>query len=542
MDGQPFTALDQSDDSLQLIYSENHVLYRLFALWTGESSPYAPLNITHLPDGHRYLPLPDGLFAREQEDLKVALAQCAGRRLARLQPQPSEGEEAPVIDLDEEVFLYLSRDETAAWLVLFPPSGRGQTRSSAQLQQLLAERGIVYGVDRMLLRLLPIMPKRYFYLFPIAVGSPAVDGHDGIVSDRYPRVEPQAIQVDELDHVDYTHLHLVQNIGEGDVICDIVPAIPGKNGNTVTGRVLTAKDGMAPVIPSGRNTQLSADGTALVASIKGHLEYSGAAFLVKPVLHIDKNADRSMGNINFLGDVHIHGDICDQITVRAMGNIQVDGVIEGCTIEAGENIIVSSGVQGQGCAIIRAHKNVYAKYVEHCSIFAQESVQADCIIDSNVYSDGPVKALTGRGIILGGTIRAAQGVFAKTVGSKAEKPTTIILGGLPCEEAERAQILTEIDRTEAEIESLSIQAMTRDETQKLSRLRLSQCVARMKLEKFDRELERQQPPDLVNDLRHLVCDVVYPGTSVLIGHHTFRIQSTMERCTVGMFCGRISFL
>lgn len=538
MDSQLLEAQNQSDASLQLIYSENHVLCRLFSLWKGDDRS-SPLNITSLPPNHRYLSPPDGVFAREREDLQVALAQCAGRRLAQLLPQSEE--EAPR-DLDEEVFLYLSRDETAAWLVLFPPSGQGHAISAAQLQQLLAEKGIVYGTDKMLVRLLPIMPKRYFYLFPIAAGSLAVDGKDGSVTDHYPRTQPQAIQVDELDHADYTQLRLAQNIAQGAVICDIIPAIPGQNGHTVTGHVLTAKDGVQPAIPSGRNTQLSADGSALVASIKGHLEFSGAAFMVKPVLHIDENADRSVGNINFLGDVHIHGDVCDQITVRAMGNIQVDGVIEGCTVEAGENLIVSSGIQGQGCAVIRAHKNIYAKYIEHGCVFARESVQADCIIDSNVYSDGPVKARTGRGIILGGTIRAAQGVFAKTVGSIAEKPTTIVLGGLPCEEAERAQILTEIDRTEAEIESLSIQAMTREETQKLSRLRLNQCVAQMKLEKFDRELERHQAPDLRNDSRRLSCDIVYPGTTVMIERHTFRIQSTTESCTVGMYCGRISFL
>ncbi len=237
-----------------------------------------------------------------------------------------------------------------------------------------------------------------------------------------------------------------------DVICDIIPPVPGVPGIAVTGDPVPPNLGAEPVIPQGRNTVVSEDGKHLPATKAGHVEFTGHNFQVNPVLQILKDVDQETGDINFLGDVHIHGDVTRGFTVRATGNIQVDGVIESCMVE-----IVSSGVQGQDCAIIRAHKSIYAKYLERCRVYALESVQADCIIDCTIYSNGTVKARTGRGVIIGGIIRSAHEVSATIVGSKVERLTSIFLGGLPCEESERTEILSDLDRISNEISILEEQ-------------------------------------------------------------------------------------
>lgn len=249
--------------------------------------------------------------------------------------------------------------------------------------------------------------------------------------EHYPRVLEPDIPVDELGNADYSTLNLVQDIQKGEVICEIVPPTRGTPGNTVTGRPIPAECGKPAEVPQGRNTVLSEDGRNLVATRAGHVEFSGRVFQVKPVLEIPDQITTAMGDLNFLGDIHIHGDVCSGVSIRALGSIQVDGVIEGCTVEAGEHIIVSSGVQGQERAVLRAHKSVFAKYLEHCCVYARESVQADCIINCDIYSNGSVRARTGRGIILGGTIRAATQVSAKIIGSKAERLTMVALGGPP---------------------------------------------------------------------------------------------------------------
>ena len=83
--------------------------------------------------------------------------------------------------------------------------------------------------------------------------------------------------------------------------------------------------------------------------------------------------DFSTGDINFLGDVCIHGDICSGFTVRAIGNITVGGVVEACTVEAGGDLVVSGGVQGDNQAVIRAQRNIFAKFIENSCVYVKDS-------------------------------------------------------------------------------------------------------------------------------------------------------------------------
>lgn len=466
--------------------------------------------------------------------MKLSLAHAAEKRLRLVSP-----DQAAQPDADEQVYLYLSCDRMAAWVMLFPPTGGGKTLTVPQLQRTLLQRGVIFGIDQPLLRQLPGREDRFFRLFPIAWGLPPTDGADGQILDRFPRTGAEQAQVKELGQADYKTLHLVQDVKAGDVICEIVPPGPGTAGSTVTGESLPARDGTPAPVPQGRHTQLSEDGRYLLAAQPGHVEFTGRSFQVKPVLEIAGDVDHTTASVNFLGDVHIHGDVCRGCTVRAMGNIQVDGVVEASTLEAGENIVVSSGVLGQDQAMIRAHKSVYAKYLEHSSVYAQESVQADCIIDCNIFSNGTVTVRTGRGAIIGGTVRSAGEVSATTVGSKAETRTAIVLGGQPCENFERAQILVEMERITCEIEKLKAQPATPQQQSKLAKARLDFKVAQMKQEKIEKDLATQQPPDPRSDHRRLICDAAYPGTVITISHTSLRIKQVESHCRIGLDNGLV---
>ena len=89
---------------------------------------------------------------------------------------------------------------------------------------------------------------------------------------------------------------------------------------------IPAKSGKSVPLPKGRNTEITEDGDTLIASMPGHVEFSGSTFQVKPVLDIDGDVDFSTGNIKFVGDVNIKGDVLSGFTVRSAGNIQVGGV------------------------------------------------------------------------------------------------------------------------------------------------------------------------------------------------------------------------
>lgn len=518
----------------ELIFPPEHALCRLQALWSGNQP--APLRYTLYYSGQGIC-MPSALdTAQEAEALRQSLTSAAQ---AREQAVAGSGER-PLPELDEQSFLYLAHNAMAAWLLLFPPTEHGRNLTMLQLLQQLARAGITGGIDLPLVKQLPAPPQRYFQLFPVAKGLAPTRGEDGRIVDRYPRDSKTPVAQGELGQEDYVSLHLVQNIQEGDIICEIVPPTLGTAGYTVTGTPLPAMWGAEAVVPQGRNTARSADGRYLVATRSGHVEFSGHNFQVKPILEIAENVERSSGIINFLGDIHIHGDVCCGATIRALGSIQIDGVVEACTIEAGEHIIVSSGVQGQDRAVLSAQKSVFAKYLEHCSVYAREDVQADCIIDCNIYSNGAVTARTGRGVIIGGTVRAKTQVSAGMVGSKAERPTAIMLGGLPCEEYERTQIQADIEQSEEGIKKCQAQQDTPAKQSELSKLRLNLCVAQMKLEKLEKELHSYPHPRPQADPRRLVCNEAFPGTVVSIDYQSFRFNQAEHNCVIGLANGLVS--
>lgn len=513
---------------LELVFPPEHDLCTLRTLWD-TFSKHQSLRIKLTAD-----PASTAHFAsRDVEYLHILLNQAARMRLQAVFP---DGQDQEMADLEEGALVFLPEDQMSAWMFLFPPTAQGKTLSFPKLCHILSAHNISCGINWSLLRRIPEDPDRYFRPLPIAMGTAPVSGQDGRVVDRYSRHPEQVPLVSELGQTDYVTLKLVQDIQQGDVICEILPQTKGTPGSTVTGQAVSAPEGKPAVVPQGRNTCLSEDGRYLLAERTGHLRFSGRNFQVNPVLELYDQDLCGKPSIKFLGDIHIHGDLCCGTSVYAIGSVQVDGVVEDCFIEAGEHIIVSSGVQGQRHAVLRAQKSVFAKYLEHCTVYARQDVNADCIINCQIFSNDTVLVHTGRGSVIGGTVHAARQVSALAVGSMAECPTHIILGGQPCEEAERSRISDELAGIQKEIKALERQPKTPQQEKALSKLNLTRCVAQMKLEKFGKELAAQQAHSL-SDAPRLICGVAYPGTTVTMGRDSFLIRQVQPDCSIGLVNG-----
>lgn len=524
---------------LHLEFSSDHPLSKLHAFWTGAQASTSSVCLDLFSESSLgvSVSIPDP--AQELKRLHIILSHAARTRLDQVFPDGPEGTAA---QLETGSLVLLSRDRMIAWLFLFPPTAQGKELTAPELCHILSEHRITRGIHWPLLRRIPSLPHRYFQLFPIACGTPPVPGQDGYILDRYSRLPSEEPPEDDLAQADYVALKLVQDIQEGEPICEIVPPAAGVPGNTVTGDIIPAPEGQAAAVPQGRNTRLSEDGRFLVADRSGHVAFSGRDFQVKPILDLTEEELQEGKSIKFWGDVHIHGDLCGGVSICAMGSVQIDGVVEDCSIEAGEHIIVSSGVQGQDQAVLHAHKSVYAKYLEHCQVYARENVYADCIINCSIHCNRTVQVCTGRGAVVGGRICAAGQVSALTVGSKAERPTHIVLGGHPCEEAERAQILSELETLSRSLEELESQPTDYAGKAELSKLRLNQCVIKMKLDKLDKELEEPSSPGSARESAKLLCGTVYPGTVVTIGHDTFPVTHLQSDCAIGLRNGRVGLL
>lgn len=538
---------DSTADLFRLSLPQDHAVNRLWRLWTEQAGRQEPPSFRlEDPEGENG-PIPAAQAKQELARLLLAVNASANQRLGKVQPKrtdkaPEGKGPPPPPALDAQAVAFVANDRLTAWVFAYPPVGGGKELDRGMLAKALGEKQVKYGVDDALLDALPGRPDRYFRLYIAARGRAAVQGKDGRVIDMFSRRPERKLVVDEFNRVDYAAISFIQNAEEGDTICRIIAPTKGEGGKTVLGQDLPARDGKPAAVPKGRNTALNDQGDALVATRTGHVEFNGRTFQVKPVMDIDGNVDYSTGHINFLGDVHVHGDICTGFTVRAMGNITVDGVVEAAEVEAGGDLIMIKGAQGDNRAVLRAGHSIFAKYLESCCIYAMEDLHADCIINCDVYCDGLVEARSGRGTIIGGSIRAAHEVSAGVIGSRSECRTDVALGGLPCQEFDHEVLAREIADLEEALEKTECQPESPAKLTRMSKLRMQLSLNKSKLEQFDRDLEELRKDQDSPGVRRLTCSVAYPGASVSIGPAFYRFRQETRPVTATLADGEIHII
>lgn len=513
----------------------NHPIYQLYDLRRKESGSLPRPRLMLDEEGE----LSEELVLRELRRARGFLTSACAARLkevngkGRAKPKKKsqeESEEETLPPLDAQLCFFLSADKLYAWVLVLPPVRQGAELTRDDLYQAMRSEGIIFGVDERLADRISHDERKYFTLFLIARGKPAFDGKNGNIVEHFPREAVRVLEVDEYNQVDYTALHLINNVEEGQEICRLILPTEGEPGRTVLDEVIPAKGGKPAPLPKGRNTEISEDGLSLVASIAGHVEYNGSGFQVKPVLDIAGDVDFSTGDIKFLGDVNIGGDVLSGFSVRAMGNIHVDGALEaGCSVEAGGDLVVVKGVLGDGETVVRSQRSIFSKYIENATIQARDNLQTDCIINGEIFCDGEVLVKSGRGTVMGGRVWAAKRVSANIIGAPSECRNLVILGGKPCASFEREQLDREIKALNEELERLDSQPESRVKASLIQKAQAKLSVARLKQKHLEEEIQAPVDPYAM-DTGRLDCGIAYAGTEIRYEDQAVRLRHDTRQC------------
>ena len=111
-----------------ITFSAGQALWKLYRIWQGGDGD-EPLRLSLLSDGDPCGALLGDNLPREHQRLQLLLNDAAQARLQALRTSPN--------GLDERVLVFVTRNELAAWLFLFPAVGRGRPLTNARLQQAL---------------------------------------------------------------------------------------------------------------------------------------------------------------------------------------------------------------------------------------------------------------------------------------------------------------------------------------------------------------------------------------------------------------------
>ena len=534
----------QSDPS-RLDIPSDHPIRQLYELREKESGSLPLPRLIMDEEGV----LPPEIIEKEKSRLQTSLKNVCGTRLKAAKGRTrgkhskkkaeAEAEEDPLI-LDARPWFHLSSDKLYAWMLVLPPIGQGEELSRDMIYQALGDHDISFGLDTALIDRVSRDRERYFTLYLVAKGKPAFDGRNGNIVDNFPRVLQRTLEVDEFGQVDYTALNLICNVKEGEEICRLIRPTEGEPGRTVTNQEVPAKSGKDVPLPKGRNTEISEDGDSLLATMPGHVEFTGRCFQVKPVLDIDGDVDFSTGSINFVGDVNIKGDILSGFSVKAMGNVYVGGVIEsGSSVETGGDLTVVKGILGDGSTVIRCSRCVFSKYIENAVISVKENLQTDCVVNSKVYCGGEVVVRSGRGSIMGGRVWAASKISASAVGAKSEVRTAVALGGRPCGSFERDRLRRKLKELAQEMERLESQPESAVKGSLIGKVRMRSSVTEHKLKLLEEDLAANPADAKEQESARLECGVAYAGTDISFGDELLRLRQETHQCVAKLVCGEI---
>lgn len=333
----------------------------------------------------------------------------------------------PISPVSETVIITISQDRLCAKGRFYPPSEGGQMLNREDIVTEMVHTGIKYGVSEA--NIIEYLGNRQ-YEEPVilAEATKQVEGADAQITYYFNTDLTQKPRVNEDGSVDFHHLDLISSVSEGELLAELTPAVQGKPGIDVCGGLLRPVKVKQRVLRIGKNIKLSEDGLKAYSEVNGHATLEGEQIFVSNMYEVPANVDTSTGDIEYEGNVLVHGNVLAGFTITAKGNIVVEGVVEGAILHSGGHIILKRGIQGMDRGVLKASGNVISRFIESATVEAGGYVSADAIMHSTVAAKGDITVDGKKGFITGGTIRSGSMVSAKTIGSAMGTITNIEVG------------------------------------------------------------------------------------------------------------------
>lgn len=431
---------------------------------------------------------------------------------------------------------------TNAFMEISAPQNGGMDVTLEQIKSAIAEKNISYGIYEDALPDI-VAKKRYGENICIASWLPPEDGIDGTIKYRYDKESVIAPVEDEHGTVDYKNLGLVKNILRGEPIADITMPTQGKPGTDISGKPVHQHIGVAVSVNLGNGTVLTEDGTQIIAAVDGNLRYLGGTFVVEEELIIRGDIDVKTGNVDFIGNVIIKGNVLEGYSVTSKKNITINGTVTSAVIKADGDITVRIGSINSD---IDCKGNVKLGFCENSKIRCDGNVEAATFVGGEVYAGESILA-TGKGVMMGGKYTALKNIEAATFGSDGYAKTLITLGNNAVLSEEMDQLTHKNEELEDKIDQLGKILTTLTELAKAAKLTPER--ERMKVDAMksrfqlrgevnrnnSRIAEIEKTLELKQNLSVSCRKEFYPGVMIRINSfvHQVNVYTSRSKATIG---------
>lgn len=328
---------------------------------------------------------------------------------------------------DAELIIHKSEDKMQAFVDYIPPLGLGIDLSAEDIINTLKEQNIVYGLKKDNINKIIDSDEMIEELL-IAEGKSPVTGKDAELEFHFDKDDKHIGTVQEDGTIDFHDLDIVNNVEAGTKLVTKIESEPGEDGKNIEGEEISPEPPKEVALPKGENTEITEDNT-LISTEQGHISYQDDKVNILTVYKVKGDVDFNTGNIDFIGSVFVEGNVTEGFEIKAEGDIQVRGNVEGAHLKSDGNIVINKNFIAKNKGEIECEGDFKTKSVQNGKVICKGDVHVkDAIMHSTVHAAGEINLTGHKGLIVGGEVRATKNVNANIIGSSLATKTTVSSG------------------------------------------------------------------------------------------------------------------
>jgi hypothetical protein len=263
---------------------------------------------------------------------------------------------------------------------------------------------------------------------------------------------------------------------------------------------------------------------------------------VLPVHEVNGNVDINTGNIDFIGNVYVKGNVEEGFSIKAEGNVEIRGRVSAAEIESGGEVIVHKGFVGKEKGIIKAQGNVKVKFVENGNIKSQKNIIiSDAVMHSRLIASEDIIVAENKGLLVGGKCRAGQHIEANIIGSSMATTTKLEAGVSPEYKERINELEEEIEKAEHNLlktrRALGVMEKIKEKHGKLpadraiTYNRLKKTKKKIVKSIADKEDEKESLNEKLKNIdrgKVKVNEKVYSGVQMTIGKYQYNVHEELR--------------
>lgn len=433
------------------------------------------------------------------------------------------------------IFVDVSKDRMEA-IVRYDATYGTKLPTVEMIKEALAEKKVVFGLDEEAIE----KGVKSLTYFVAARGIPPKHGENAVIERKFDLSDIGKPKIGSGDRADYKDMNLFHLVKRNDLLAVRIPHTEGVPGKDVYGNTVAAKNGRPLPMPVGKNTKVIED-NKLIAAIDGQIVDKKSTIAVDPHLVLKSGVNVGTGSINFTGSVEIKGNVEQGFVVKATGDIDISGTVNGSVIE-GRNIFIKGGVNGMNRAKIKAQEDIRMTFTESADIEAGRDIYiADVALHTDIRAGKKIILEGKKGSLVGGKAEAGEEVSAVTLGNTAHVITRVAVGIDPnlqnryketvTRYKEGKKRLQQVTQMLATLSKMDMSKLSEDRLEQINQLTRSQFPLAGQIRRDETAIKKleQELADVKNG-KIRVSGTIYPGVKVSVNSVQKQFLNEAKRC------------